>query len=106
MSRRPITLLVATASAALMAAPARAQDGHDDSHGSQPAAKGARVGLLLADHGEPPEYNEDTYYSFRDFVDGLMEAGVIPSWLRYVDAGTIVWDANCPAARTPTPTHG
>ena len=25
-----------------------------------------------------------------------MQARVIPSWLRYLDTGTIVWDANCP----------
>ena len=88
--------LVAAALLVAVAPGARAQDGHDHGHGDTPAAEDARVGLLLADHGEPPEYNEDTYYSFRDFVDGLMQAGVIPSWLRHVDGGTIAWDANCP----------
>ena len=89
-------VLIAAGAALLIAQAAHAQDGHNHGDGESAVAKDGRVGLLLADHGEPPEYNEDTYYSFRDFVDGLMQAGVIPSWLRYLDTGSIVWDANCP----------
>ena len=103
MRRPAIIVLTALASLALAAAPARAQDGHDHGHGQTPVAKSARVGLLLADHGEPPEYNSDTYYSFRDFVDGLMQAGVIPAWLRYLDTGTITWDADCPRCEHSRP---
>ncbi|MGH2760208.1 MAG: hypothetical protein ACRDKJ_11690, partial [Actinomycetota bacterium] len=60
-------------------------------------AEGAQrpIGVLIADHGEPPVYNEDTYESFREFLDHLMEMGVIPSWLRYVDTGTILQDMHC-----------
>jgi hypothetical protein len=59
-------------------------------HTEAPAAPAAgRVGLLLADHGEPLVYDENTYWSFRGFVDGLMDAGVIPPYLRNVDTGTI-----------------
>jgi hypothetical protein len=53
------------------------------------------VGVLIADHGEPPVYNEDTYWSFRAFIDHLMTMGVIPSWLRAVDTGTILQDEGC-----------
>ncbi len=53
------------------------------------------VGVLIADHGEPPVYNSDTYESFRTFLAHLMEMGVIPSWLRHVDTGTIQQDMEC-----------
>jgi plastocyanin len=83
---------VALAAYAALAAPAAAQEGHAPGHGATPepaAGTAGRVGLLLADHGEPPVYDENTYWSFRDFVDGLMDAGVIPPYLRHVDTGTI-----------------
>ena len=82
-------LIAAVVAFAALASPSAAQDGHD--HGGQEpsAPPGGRVGLLLADHGEPPVYDENTYWSFRDFVDGLMDAGVIPPYLRHVDTGTI-----------------
>lgn len=66
-----------------------AEPAHDHDATPAPVPAGARVGLLLADHGEPPVYNADTYWSFRDFVDGLMDAGVIPPQLRLLDTGTI-----------------
>ena len=93
-----MTRLIATLLAfGALAAPAAAQVPHDHGehdHGAQdapqkPSERPGRVGLLLADHGEPPVYDENTYWSFRDFVDGLMHAGVIPPYLRYVDGGTI-----------------
>lgn len=61
----------------------------------------ARVGLLLVDHGEPPAYNEFTYWSFREFFGHLMDMGVIPSWLRYLDTGTVAADRGCCGCETP-----
>lgn len=63
--------------------------------GSDRAAGTSDVGLLVVDHGEPPEYNEDTYWSFRAFFGHLLDMGVMPSWLRLVDTGTIVANRNC-----------
>lgn len=54
------------------------------------------TGVLIVDHGEPPEYNELTYESFRKFFDHLIEMGLIPAWLKYLDAGTVTVDLNCP----------
>lgn len=54
-----------------------------------------RVGLLIVDHGEPPEYNELTYWSFREFFDHLIEMGLVPSWLRAIDEGTVLQDEAC-----------
>ena len=86
---------------ALAAAPAVSANGdheHDHSGGGSPgAAAAAQVGVLLADHGEPPEYNEWTYESFREFFAHLIAMGVIPSWLTALETGTILYDANCPA---------
>lgn len=63
---------------------------------------GPRVGVLLADHGEPPEYNADTYESFREFFEHLLEMEVVPSWLRHVDTGTVAYDLHCPACDEPS----
>lgn len=69
--------------------------------GAAPAAaapQGGRepvVGVLLVDHGEPPEYNEDTYESFREFFDHLIEMGLIPSWVKLLDSGTVTQDTGC-----------
>jgi hypothetical protein len=54
-----------------------------------------RIGLLIADHGEPPVYNADTYESFRAFIEHLIEMGVIPSQLKAIDTGTILQDPDC-----------
>ena len=84
--------------AGLAAAPAVRADDDDHGHGGTSAtAAGARVGLLLADHGEPPEYNEWTYESFREFFSHLIAMGIIPSWLTALETGTILYDADCPA---------
>lgn len=53
------------------------------------------VGVLLVDHGEPPEYNELTYESFRAFFDHLIEMGLIPSWVKLLDSGTVTQDVGC-----------
>lgn len=54
-----------------------------------------RVGVLIVDHGEPPEYNADTYWSFREFFRHLMEMGFIPEELALIDQGTILGQADC-----------
>ncbi|HJR45647.1 MAG TPA: hypothetical protein VJ927_08590 [Actinomycetota bacterium] len=54
-----------------------------------------RVGVLLVDHGEPPIYNRDTYASFRKFFDHLIEMGLIPSWVKLIDNGTVLQDPEC-----------
>jgi hypothetical protein len=84
-------LFMAASAAATPAAGAPDGEGHDNQ----------RVGLLIADHGEPPEYNELTYWSFRAFVAHLIEMGVIPSWLGAVDAGTVLQDPACYACAEP-----
>src|SRR5688572_4607340 len=66
------------------------------------APAGERIGVLLADHGEPPEYNADTYESFREFFEHLLEMEIVPSQLRLLDTGTILYDAHCPACTSPS----
>lgn len=73
-----------------VAAPVAAHDGPHVPDGD------GRVGVLLVDHGEPPEYTEDTYASFRAFFSHLMQLGVIPWWLRTLDRGTVLYDRACP----------
>ena len=69
-------------------------------------AKSARkVGLLVVDHGEPPEYNQFTYWSFREFFNHLIEMGLIPSWVKRIDNGTVVQDRNCYACDTQETPH-
>lgn len=54
-----------------------------------------RLGILLVDHGEPPLYNRHTYESFREFFDHLIEMGLIPSWVKLIDNGTVLQDPKC-----------
>lgn len=71
--------------------------------GAPPArAETPRVGVLIVDHGEPPEYNELTYESFREFFDHLIEMGLIPSWLKLLETGTIAVDLRCPFCDEPS----
>ncbi len=94
-------LVLAATSLALLAPAdsALAQPGHHVPPRSGPA--GERLGLLIADHGEPPEYNELTYWSFRRFFEHLMELGLVPGWLRTLDAGTVLQDRGCYACSEP-----
>jgi hypothetical protein len=96
---RSLSAVTVLAIAALaMARPVFAQGGHDHPPGHDPGGGSApvgRTGVLIVDHGEPPEYNADTYESFRAFVEHLMEMGVIPPFLRSIDTGTVLQDADC-----------
>jgi len=51
-----------------------------------------KVGVILLDHGEPPEYNEHTYNSFRNFAESLIEMGMIPRIVLKSKRGTILMD--------------
>jgi hypothetical protein len=59
--------------------------------------------VLLVDHGEPPIYNEDTYESFKEFFNHLIEMGLIPSWVKMLDSGTVTQDVNCFSCGRPDP---
>lgn len=87
-AKRTLAALVC-AVAALTAAPAAAGEGRPS------------IGVLLVDHGEPPEYNEDTYESFREFFDHLIEMGLVPSWVKLVDTGTVLQDTGCFSCPAP-----
>lgn len=88
-----MTKLAAIALALIVALPASAAA--DVGGAGENGGGGGRVGLLVVDHGEPPEYNEYTYESFKEFFGHLMEMGLVPWWLKLLDTGTIVQDANC-----------
>ena len=62
-----------------------------------------RIGVILLDHGEPPEYNEHTYYSFRNFAQSLIEMGMIPEVALRAKRGTILMDRNRIFAAEPHP---
>jgi hypothetical protein len=62
-----------------------------------------RIGVILLDHGEPPEYNEHTYYSFRNFATSLITMGFIPKIVLKFDRGTILQECNKIYAETPSP---
>jgi len=93
-----ISLVVVLAAGALAAPAVRAHG--DEVHATPPP--GGPVGVLLADHGEPPVYNADTYESFREFFGHLLDMGVMPSWLRLLETGTILYDADCPGCDQPS----
>jgi hypothetical protein len=53
-----------------------------------------RIGIVLLDHGEPPEYNMYTYYSFRNFTTSLIDMRIIPQFVLRFDRGTILQEQN------------
>jgi hypothetical protein len=64
------------------------------------------IGIILLDHGEPPAYNEHTYYSFRDFAQSLITIGMIPKVALRAKRGTILMDRNNIFTREPQPNPG
>jgi hypothetical protein len=64
----------------------------------------SRIGVILLDHGEPPEYNAETYYSFRNFAKSLITMGMIPKVALKAKNGTILMDRNNLFALKPHPT--
>lgn len=62
-----------------------------------------RIRVILLDHGEPPEYNEHTYYSFRDFAQSLIMMRMIPGVVLRAKHGTILMDGNNIFATEPRP---
>ena len=95
--------LVALAIAVLLSIAAPAALGHEGVvHPPPVPSTSPRVGLLLADHGEPPTYDANTYESFREFFAHLVEMGVVPRWLGVLDTGTVLMDADCPACPEPS----
>ena len=63
----------------------------------------SRIGVILLDHGEPPEYNAHTYYSFRNFAQSLIDMGMIPRVVLRAQRGTILMDRNNIFAGEPQP---
>lgn len=51
-----------------------------------------KIGILLLDLGEPPEYDEYTYYSFRDYAKTLVDIGLISREFLEEDRGTVLMD--------------
>jgi hypothetical protein len=47
---------------------------------------------MLLDLGEPPEYNEGTYYSFRDYAKTLVDVGLVSKEFLEEDRGTVLMD--------------
>jgi protoheme ferro-lyase len=62
-----------------------------------------KIGVILLCHGEPPEYNEYTYNSFRNFSQSLIAMGMIPKMVLREKRGTILMDRNNIFAIKPHP---
>jgi len=60
-----------------------------------------KIGIILLDHGEPPEYNEYTYNSFRNFAHSLIMMGMIPKVVLKAKRGTVLMDRNNIFAKEP-----
>ncbi len=50
----------------------------------------SKIGILLLDVGEPPEYNESTYSSFRDYIETLVDVGMVSREALKEDRGTVL----------------
>lgn len=50
----------------------------------------SKIGILLLDVGEPPAYDESTYYSFRDYMETLVDTGMVNQEFLKEDRGTVL----------------
>jgi high-affinity iron transporter len=77
-------------------------DSEEDTHEITLASipHGTKVGVLLRSHGEPVHYNETTYQSFADFIEGLFRVLGMENLL-LVDQGTVLLDKAHPFAKGP-----
>lgn len=90
-------LLVSSAVAYGAANPGAIVEGHGHAEGAEPVALEGRVGVLLRSHGEPIHYNETTYQSFADFIEGLFTTlGSPMKETLLIDQGTILMDKSRP----------
>ena len=62
-----------------------------------------KIGVILLGFGEPPEYNEHTYYSFRNLGKNLIEMGIIPKIALSSRRGTILMERNNIFSKEPHP---
>jgi len=51
-----------------------------------------KIGVLMINHGEPVEYNVDTYKDFKAFTEHMINVGIMPRFLMNIDTGTILID--------------
>ncbi|RLF51734.1 MAG: hypothetical protein DRN19_02270 [Thermoplasmata archaeon] len=51
-----------------------------------------KIGVLMINHGEPAEYNSETYQDFKAFVKHMIDVGFMPKFLMSIDTGTILMD--------------
>ncbi|MHA2473192.1 MAG: ferrochelatase [Promethearchaeota archaeon] len=63
-----------------------------------------KIGVILLGFGEPPEYNEYTYYSFRNLAKSLIKIGIIPKIALKAKRGTILMDRNNIFSKAPSST--
>ena len=62
-----------------------------------------KIGVVLLGFGEPPEYNEHTYYSFRNLGKNLIDMGIIPKIVLKSKRGTILMERNNIFTEEPHP---
>ncbi len=62
-----------------------------------------KIGVVLLGFGEPPEYNEYTYYSFRNLGKSLIDIGIIPKIVLRSKRGTILMARNDIFSTEPHP---
>ncbi|MHA1472569.1 MAG: ferrochelatase [Promethearchaeota archaeon] len=62
-----------------------------------------KIGVLLLGFGEPPEYNEHTYYSFRNLGKSLIDMGIIPKIALRAKRGTILMERDNIFSKKPNP---
>ncbi|HEC86298.1 MAG TPA: hypothetical protein ENI49_00260, partial [Thermoplasmatales archaeon] len=51
-----------------------------------------KIGVLMINHGEPVEYNVDTYRDFKAFTEHMINVGIMPRFLMIIDTGTMLID--------------
>lgn len=52
------------------------------------------IGVLIINYGEPTTFTEETYDDFKAYMNHMLQLGMLPSFLKNIDKGTILTDMN------------
>jgi protoheme ferro-lyase len=53
-----------------------------------------KIGILIINYGEPTTFTQDTFSDFKAYMTHMLDVGMLPSFLKNIDKGTILTDTN------------
>ena len=61
----------------------------------------SKIGILIINYGEPTTFTDETYEDFKAYMNHMLHVGMLPSFLKNIDKGTILTDMNADSWSLP-----